>query len=113
MQIKSLVSCRRSRSRIENRSRSGDEAKQHLANGQGAVFLFLRQLFGTTGGRYIFEKFFIADMAYLLQSDQIIYKDIAPPHFDKRVDTAAQRGIQHLQSGCGLLLGQSTQKLYQ
>ncbi len=52
-------------------------------------------------------------MAYLLQSDQIIYKDIAPPHFDRRVGTAAQRGTQHLQSGCNLLLGQSTQKLYQ
>ena len=35
------------------------------------------------------EKFFIADIEYLLQPDQIIYKDIPPPHLYKRVGTAA------------------------
>ena len=45
------------------------------------IFILALRLFGTSGWWYILKKFLVADMEYLLQPDQIIYKDISSPHF--------------------------------
>ena len=58
--------------------------------------------------RDIFEKILIADIEYFLQTNQVIHKDIAPPHLYERIGAAAERGTQDLQSGDGLFLCQPT-----
>ena len=61
-------------------------------DGAAPIFISVLRLFWTSGRWYILKKFFVADMEYLLQPDQIIYKDISSPHFYEWVGAAAQGG---------------------
>ena len=64
--------------------------QQHRATRTVLFFFLSRGLLWTTGGRYVFEKFLITDIEYLLQSDQIIYKNIPTSHLYERIGTAAE-----------------------
>lgn len=65
-------------------------------------------MFPAARGRDALEERVVLHLKYLLQTNEVIHEEIAPPHLDQGVGTAAEGRTQDLQFRNRLFLGQST-----